>query len=234
MKTLLVWIFPHPTTSLWGLIFRVCNYTSHPNNIHGNLIQHFFLTLSGTNKKHILNVNFKKQSNHYKVTQNEVQSAGVRSRKKRELISPRRKYVTWTQQQRPGMRFEPSLLYPIWAVQWSWFARGNALCNISRKKSREVAASLPGRFLSRLCFTLCITVEVEPRIAKQYKCHHCCSCKKYRGRGMEGGKKVSLCCCFWLTRRSRVCEGEKRKNEKTKQKTTTKKRFGASYSMSNK
>ena len=55
---------------------------SHPNNIHGNLIQHFFLTLSGTNKKHILNVNFKKQSNHYKVTQNEVQSAGVRSRKK--------------------------------------------------------------------------------------------------------------------------------------------------------
>ena len=44
----------------------------------------------------------------------------------------------------------------------------NALCNLSRKKSREVAASLPGRFLSRRCFTLCITMEVEPRIAKQY------------------------------------------------------------------
>ena len=64
-----------------------------------------------------------------------------------------------------------------------------------RKKSREVAASLPGQFLSRRCFTLCITVEVEPRIAKQYKCHHCCSCKNYWGKGMEGGgKKVSLHC----------------------------------------
>ena len=60
-----------------------------------------------------------------------------------------------------------------WAVQWSWFARVNALCNLLRKKSQEVAASLPGQFLSRRCFTLCITMEVEPRIAKQYKCHHC-------------------------------------------------------------
>ena len=34
---------------------------------------------------------------------------------------------------------------------------------------------------------LCITMEVEPRIAKQYKCHHCC--KNYQGKGMEGGKK---------------------------------------------
>ena len=68
----------------------------------------------------------------------------------------------------------------------------NALSNLSRKKSREVAASLPGRFLSRRCFTLCIATEAEPRIAKQYKCHHCCSCKNYRGKGMEGGKKMSL------------------------------------------
>ena len=35
-------------------------------------------------------------------------------------------------------------------------------------------------------------MEVEPRIARQYKCQYCCSCKKYRGKGMEGGKKVSL------------------------------------------
>ena len=34
--------------------------------------------------------------------------------------------------------------------------------------------SLPGRFLSRRCLTLCIIMEVEPRIAKHYKCHHCC------------------------------------------------------------
>ena len=33
--------------------------------------------------------------------------------------------------------------------------------------------SLPGRFLSWRCFTLCITVEVEPRIAKQFKCQYC-------------------------------------------------------------
>ena len=83
-----------------------------------------------------------------------------------------------------------SALY--WAVQWSWFAWVNALCNLWRKKLREVAASLPGRFLSRRRFTLCITMEVEPRIAKQYKCQHCCSCKNYRGKGMEGGRKVSL------------------------------------------
>ena len=50
-------------------------------------------------------------------------------------------------------------------------------------------SALPGRFLSRRCFTLCITVEVEPRIAKQYKCQHYCSCKNYRGKGMEGGEK---------------------------------------------
>ena len=89
------------------------------------------------------------------------------------------------------------VFHVCWAVQWGWFARGNALCNLScknLKKSWEVAASLPGRFLSRHWFTLCITVEVEPRIVKQYKCHHCCSCKNYRGKAMEGGKKVSLHC----------------------------------------
>ena len=57
---------------------------------------------------------------------------------------------------------------------------------------QEVTASLPGQFLSRRCFTLCITKEVEPRTAKQYKGHHCCSCKNYWGKGMEGGIKVYL------------------------------------------
>ena len=32
----------------------------------------------------------------------------------------------------------------------------------------------------RCCFMLCITMEVEPRIVKQYKCPHCCSCKNYQ------------------------------------------------------
>ena len=31
-------------------------------------------------------------------------------------------------------------------------------------------------------------MEVEPRIAKQYKCHHCRTCKNYVGKGMEGGE----------------------------------------------
>ena len=35
----------------------------------------------------------------------------------------------------------------------------------------------------------CITVEVKPRFVKQYKCHHCCSCTNYWGKGMESGKK---------------------------------------------
>ena len=39
---------------------------------------------------------------------------------------------------------------------------------------------------------LCITMQLEPRTANQYKCHHCCSCKNYWGKGIEGGKKVSL------------------------------------------
>ena len=53
-------------------------------------------------------------------------------------------------------------------------------------------SALPGQFWSRRCFTLCITVEVEPRIVKQYKYQYCCSCKNYSGKGMDGGKKVSL------------------------------------------
>ena len=57
---------------------------------------------------------------------------------------------------------------------------------IFRARSRS---TLPGRFLSRRCFTLCVTVEVEPRIAKQYKYQYCCNCKHYCGKGMEGGKK---------------------------------------------
>ena len=97
--------------------------------------------------------------------------------------------------------------HPVYLLQWSWFARVNALCNISRKKSREVAASLPGRFLSRRCLTLCITMEVKPRIAKQYKCHHWCSCKNYWEKGMEGGKNA-FASFFWLTRRSRVLGGK--------------------------
>ena len=70
----------------------------------------------------------------------------------------------------------------------------------ARRRERSQRTSGP----TRRCFTLCITVEVEPRVAKQYKCQYFCSCKNYRGKGMEGGKKKCLCVVFWLTRRSRV------------------------------
>ena len=33
-----------------------------------------------------------------------------------------------------------------WAIQRSWFARVNVLCNLSRKKSREVAAHFRADF----------------------------------------------------------------------------------------
>ena len=79
------------------------------------------------------------------------------------------------------------------AIQRSWFARVNVLCNLSAKQSvARGGSALLGRFLSRRCFTLCIMVEVETRIAKQYKCQYCCSCKNYRGKGMEGENKVFL------------------------------------------
>ena len=81
---------------------------------------------------------------------------------------------------------------------------------IFRARSRERSwLSVPGWFFCRRWFTLCITIEVQPRIAKQYKCRHCCSCKNYRGKGMEGEKIKCLCVVFWLTRRSRV-RGEKK------------------------
>ena len=91
---------------------------------------------------------------------------------------------------------------------------------IFRARSRERSQ----RHFRADCFTVCITVEVEPRTAKQYKCQYCCSCKNYRGKGMEGvggwGGGECLCVVFWLARRSRVRGG--------------KKCFGASYSTSNK
>ena len=33
-----------------------------------------------------------------------------------------------------------------WAIQQSWFARVNALCNLLHKKSREVAAHFQANF----------------------------------------------------------------------------------------
>ena len=83
---------------------------------------------------------------------------------------------------------------------------------------QEVAASLLGRFLCRRCFTLRITMEVEPRIVNQYKCHHCCSCKNFWGKGMEGGEKKGSFHHFLAD--LKITSSWKK---------TKKKRFGASY-----
>ena len=60
-------------------------------------------------------------------------------------------------------------------------------------------------------------MEVEPRIAKQYKCHQCCICKKLPGKVDGGWKKVSLR-RFLADQKIASSWGEKM-------------RFGASYSQ---
>ena len=37
-------------------------------------------------------------------------------------------------------------VHEYWAIQRSWFARVNVLCNLSRKKSREVTAPFRADF----------------------------------------------------------------------------------------
>ena len=51
---------------------------------------------------------------------------------------------TDSQTDRQAGRQTERLIY--WAIQRSWFARVNALCNLSRKKSREVAAHFRADF----------------------------------------------------------------------------------------
>ena len=84
-----------------------------------------------------------------------------------------------------------------WVVQWSWFAQMNSLCNLSCKWSHQVSASFLGRFLSRCCFLLCITMAVEHRIAKQYK-RHLLQLQKLPMKGMEGGEKSVFASFFFL------------------------------------
>ena len=66
-------------------------------------------------------------------------------------------------------------------------------------------SALPGRFLSRRCFTLCITMEAEIRTAKQYKCQYCCSCNNYRGKGMEGYTVISRKMMHYVWQRRELC-----------------------------
>ena len=79
----------------------------------------------------------------------------------------------------------------------------NALCNLSRKKLRKVAAATSGPISEQAWFTLCITTKVKPRIVKEHKCHYCCVCKNYRGEMIEDEKNVFL---HWFSA-SEDCEG---------------------------
>jgi len=72
---------------------------------------------------------------------------------------------------------------------------------LSERSCERSQLPLLGQFLSRRWFMLCITMKIEPRIAKQYKCHYCCVCKNYREKTMKDGKKSVFCIISWLTRR---------------------------------
>ena len=90
----------------------------------------------------------------------------------------------------------------------------NALCNLSRKKLREVAASLPGQFLSRRCFTLW-KMNLELRSSTKAT-----TVAKITGeRGWRVGKK---CFCVVFLADQKIASSWK------------KVRFGASYRTSKK
>ena len=59
-------------------------------------------------------------------------------------------------------------------------------------------------FLSRRCFTLCITIEVDPRIANLYKMAQQLLLQEIQRKGGWRMEK-SVCIVFHMTRRSRVC-----------------------------
>ena len=79
-----------------------------------------------------------------------------------------------------------------YVVQWSWFAQMSALCNLLRKKSQEVTVSLSGQFLISHHFTLCITMEAEPRTANL----ELLQLQKLQEKG-DGGQKKSVSALFF-------------------------------------
>ena len=105
-----------------------------------------------------------------------------------------------------------------WAIQRSWFARVNALCNLSEQEVARGRSALPGRFLSRSCFTLCKQWKLNLESRSSRNANTIAVAKITVERGWRVEKKC-LCVGFWLTRRLRVHR---------------KMRFGASYSTSNK
>ena len=102
-------------------------------------------------------------------------------------------------------------LWGYWAIQRSWFARVNAFCNLSRKKSQEVAAHFRADFWVGVA-SGCVkqwTLNLESRSSTN--ANTVAVAKITVERGWRVGKKsvfaFFVCffvCLFFLTRRSRV------------------------------
>ena len=75
-----------------------------------------------------------------------------------------------------------------WAIQWSWFARVNALCNLSRKKSREVAAHFRADFWVGVASRWKLNLESR----SSTNANTVAVAKITLGRGWRVEKKVSL------------------------------------------
>ena len=99
-------------------------------------------------------------------------------------------------------------LFLYWAIQRSWFARVNALCNLWRKKSREVAAHFRADFW----------VGVASRCVWQWKLKLDCEAvqmaillqlQKLPWKKDGGWTKSVFASFFGLARRSRVSLGKK-------------------------
>ena len=93
------------------------------------------------------------------------------------------------------------LALAYWVAQWSWFAWVNALCNLSCKKLWEVTASLPGQFLSRHRFTLCMAMKLNPELRSSTNATNVAVAKLTRQSGWRVGKKKVSSCLFLADRK---------------------------------
>ena len=91
-----------------------------------------------------------------------------------------------------------------WAIQQSWFARVNALCNLSRKKSWEVAAYFWADFWVGVASRCVQQRKLNLELQSSTNANTVAVAKITVERGWRMGKKKCLCVIFWLPRRSQV------------------------------
>ena len=96
-----------------------------------------------------------------------------------------------------------------WAVQWSWFAQVNALCNLSCKKSQKITAAT-SRPISEYAL---VHVEYNggswTENAETLQMPLLLCLQKLQGKGDGGWGKKCLCVVFCLTRRKLVSSCKK-------------------------